>query len=126
MQVVEHFGDYEIISMSNGEKKERWGKYYLLRPDPEIIWKEKIEYNDISAHYHRSNKGGGAWEFKKTLKDSWTVKYKELVFKISPTPFKHTGLFPEQAVNCDYMIEKIKKSKLCYGNDKKNFFDVFI
>ena len=82
MQVVEHFGDYEIISMSNGEKKERWGKYYLLRPDPEIIWKEKIEYNDISAHYHRSNKGGGYWEKQKNLPDSWQVNYKDLKFNV--------------------------------------------
>ena len=110
MQVVEHFDDYEIISMSNGEKKERWGKYYLLRPDPEIIWKEKIEYNDISAHYHRSNKGGGHWEKLKNLPDSWQVNYKDLKFNVKLMSFKHTGIFPEQAINWDFMREKIKNS----------------
>ena len=112
MKVSKEWKDYVCLDAGDGEKLESWNGIILRRPDPQAIWKveKNDEWENVDAHYHRSNKGGGAWEFKKTLKDSWTVKYKELVFKISPTPFKHTGLFPEQAVNWDYMIEKIKKS----------------
>lgn len=105
--------DYECIDAGNGEKLERWGKVILRRPDPQAIWQNNHNntlWNKPDGHYHRSNKGGGSWEFKKTLPDYWTISYKELTFKVSPTNFKHTGLFPEQAVNWDYMMEKIMKA----------------
>ena len=110
--------DYELLDMADGEKLERWGKYILIRPDPQIIWKEKSFpklWKTADAHYHRSNKGGGAWEYKNKLPERWNVKYKDLTFNIKPMGFKHTGLFPEQAVNWDFMINKIKKAK----KDKK-------
>ena len=103
------FPDYEIVSMSDGEKLERWKDYYLLRPDPEIIWKDKINKSIIHAHYHRSNKGGGHWEKLKPLPDRWTVNYKDLVFNVKLMGFKHTGIFPEQSVNWDFMMDKIEK-----------------
>ena len=103
------FPDYEIVSMSDGEKLERWKDYYLLRPDPEIIWKDKINKSIIHAHYHRSNKGGGYWEKLKPLPDRWTVNYKDLVFNVKLMGFKHTGIFPEQSVNWDFMMDKIEK-----------------
>ena len=103
------FKDYEIISMSEGEKLERWGNYYLLRPDPEIIWKDKINKSIVHAHYHRSNKGGGYWEKLKKLSDRWTVNYKNLTFNVKLMGFKHTGIFPEQSVNWDFMMNKIEE-----------------
>ena len=103
------FKDYEIISMSEGEKLERWGSYYLLRPDPEIIWKDELNKNLAHAHYHRSNKGGGYWERLKTLPDRWIVNYKDLVFNVKLMGFKHTGIFPEQSVNWDFMMNKIEE-----------------
>lgn len=109
MLLTKDFNDYEIISMSDGEKLERWGNYYLLRPDPEIIWHDDIDKTKIHAHYHRSNKGGGYWEKIKNLPDSWQVKYKDLTFNVKLMGFKHTGIFPEQSVNWDYMREKISQ-----------------
>lgn len=103
------FPDYEIISMSEGEKLERWGDFYLLRPDPEIIWKDKLDTSIVHAHYHRSNKGGGYWEKLKKLPDRWTVNYKDLVFNVKLMGFKHTGIFPEQSVNWDFMMNKIEE-----------------
>ena len=113
MLIANEWKDYEIIDASNGEKLERWGKTYLLRPDPEIIWDNRdLSHNDlIDAHYHRSNKGGGYWENIKNVPSSWQISYKDLKFNIKQMGFKHTGLFPEQAVNWDYMIDKIKRSK---------------
>ena len=114
MNIASEWKDYEIIDMSNGEKLERWGNIKLIRPDPQIIWKNKSfpnEWNNANARYNRSNTGGGAWEYKKRLPESWQVKYKNLTFNIKPMGFKHTGLFPEQAVNWDWMINKIKQSK---------------
>lgn len=111
MLLVKDFEDYEIISMSNGEKLERWKDYYLLRPDPEIIWKDKLDKNLAHAHYHRSNKGGGAWEYKKSLPDRWQINYKGLTFNVKLMGFKHTGIFPEQSVNWDFMMDKIKEEK---------------
>ena len=113
MLIANEWKDYEIIDASNGEKLERWDKTYLLRPDPEIIWDNPdLSHNDlIDAHYHRSNKGGGYWENIKNVPSSWQISYKDLKFNIKQMGFKHTGLFPEQAVNWDYMIDKIKRSK---------------
>ena len=114
MILANNWKDYEIIDMANGEKLERWGPYYLVRPDPQIIWKEKTfpsKWNRANARYNRSKTGGGHWEYKTKLPDSWQVKYKNLTFNIKPMGFKHTGLFPEQAVNWDWMINKIKAAK---------------
>ena len=111
MLLVKDFKDYEIISMSKGEKLEKWGNYYLLRPDPEIIWEDKLDKNLAHAHYHRSNKGGGYWEKKKHLPDRWEVKYKNLTFNVKLMGFKHTGIFPEQSINWDFMMDKIKEEK---------------
>ncbi len=111
MKVADNWKDYEILDMANGEKLERWGDFILLRPDPQIIWKEKSfkeKWGQANARYNRSNKGGGSWEYKKRLPESWQIKYKNLKFNIKPMGFKHTGLFPEQAVNWDWMIDKIK------------------
>ena len=111
MEVAKDFNDYKIISMSNKEKLEKWKDYYLLRPDPQIIWEDKIDTRIIHAHYHRSNTGGGYWEIKKNLPNSWTVNYKDLIFNVKLMGFKHTGIFPEQAVNWDFMMKKITKAK---------------
>lgn len=108
MLLVKDFKDYEIISMSNGEKLERWGNYYLLRPDPLIIWKDKMNLSNVHAHYHRSNTGGGAWEIKGKLPSSWKINYKDLTFNVKLMSFKHTGIFPEQSINWDYMREKVE------------------
>ncbi len=114
MLVTNEFKDYEIIDASNGMKYERWGKYYLLRPDPQVIWDNgdlEEKYKDkIDAVYYRSSKGGGHWENKRSIPSSWTINYKELTFNIKQMGFKHTGLFPEQAVNWDYMMNKINNS----------------
>jgi Predicted SAM-dependent methyltransferases len=110
LKVSNGWEDYKILDAGNGEKIEVWKNVILRRPDPQAIWPTNNETEiKVDAHYIRSQKGGGHWEFNTKLKDSWAVKYKELTFKVSPTNFKHTGLFPEQAVNWDYMIEKIKK-----------------
>ena len=105
--------DYECLATGNCEKLERYGNIILNRPDPQIIWPKtnnKI-WNKADAHYYRSNKGGGHWEYHKQLPDKWTINYKHLTFKISPTNFKHTGIFPEQATNWDYIMDKITTYK---------------
>lgn len=114
MRTAKNWKDYKILDASDGEKLESWGGVTLIRPDPQIIWKsEKTDsiWYEADAHYHRSSKGGGKWEFRKKLKESWTISYKELKFIIRPTGFKHTGLFPEQAVNWDFLTEKIKSAE---------------
>ena len=115
MLTPNNFKDYELIDASNGEKLERFGKYILLRPDPTIIWDngnllEKYK-GMIDAIYYRSNKGGGHWENLKKIPSTWTINYKNLTFNIKQMGFKHTGIFPEQAVNWDYMMNKIEKAK---------------
>lgn len=114
MLLADKWKDYELIDASLGQKLERWGNVYLLRPDPQIVWDngdllEKY-HGEISAVYYRSNKGGGHWENLRSTPSSWVIKYNDLTFNIKQMGFKHTGLFPEQAVNWDFMIEKIKKS----------------
>lgn len=106
--------DYEIIEASDGMKTERWDNIILKRPDPQVIWKnEGAGRAKIDAVYHRSQSGGGKWEFYKKLPERWTVKYKNLTFYVRPTGFKHTGLFPEQAVNWDYISECVRKHGKC-------------
>lgn len=114
MKLSNDWKDYICLDAGNGEKLEYWNGVILRRPDPQAIWPVNTDsdlWNNPNGHYYRSDKGGGHWEFKKKLPEYWTVSYKELSFKVSPTNFKHTGLFPEQAVNWDFMIEKIKSSK---------------
>lgn len=111
MNIARDWKDYEILDMANGEKLERWENIYLVRPDPQIIWKDKSypeKWKNADARYSRSNTGGGSWSYQKRIPEAWQVKYKELTFNIKPMGFKHTGLFPEQAVNWDWMIDKIK------------------
>ena len=114
MKIVDDFDDYEIIDAANGEKLERWGNIYLLRPDPQVVWQGSDlakEYKGlINAHYHRSNKGGGYWEEINSMSDRWTINYKGLVFNLKKMGFKHTGLFPEQAINWCRMMDTIKES----------------
>ena len=112
LKISNEWKDYECLDAGNGEKLERWGNVILRRPDPQAIW--SVIYDEAwkcpDGFYHRSNKGGGYWDFYKKLDDFWTINYKELTFKVSPTNFKHTGLFPEQATNWDFIIDKIKNS----------------
>ena len=113
MQIAKDWKEYEILDMADGNKLERWGDYFLIRPDPQIIWKEKTfpnKWKSANATYHRSKTGGGSWSYQKKLPDAWQVHYKNLTFNIKPMGFKHTGLFPEQAVNWDWMIEKIQNT----------------
>ena len=112
MLVSNNWKDYECIDAGNGEKLERWKNVILRRPDPWALWthKDTPDWNNYHAIYHRSDKGGGYWENKKTFPDFWSVNYRELTFKVSPTGFKHTGLFPEQAANWDFIIDKIQNA----------------
>ncbi|WP_290140548.1 class I SAM-dependent methyltransferase [uncultured Dubosiella sp.] len=112
-QIAKDWVDYEVIDTGNKEKLERWNDVVLRRPDPVAIWpiEQETPWNKADAVYHRSNKGGGSWEYKKQLKEEWTIAYKDLRFKISPTGFKHTGLFPEQASNWDFMMDTIRKAE---------------
>jgi len=112
MKVVTDFKDYTILDMANGEKLEQWSDVTLVRPDPQIIWSEKSTnlWDKADAIYSRSNTGGGAWNIKKSVPNSWTINYQDLKFNLKLMGFKHTGLFPEQATNWDFMMEKIKNS----------------
>ena len=111
MYLADAWKDYELLDTGDGLKLERWGGAILSRPDPQVIWPKNDHacWQTADARYHRSAKGGGEWEFLKPLPESWTVKYKELEFIVHPTNFKHTGLFPEQAVNWDWMGDLVQK-----------------
>ena len=114
MKLANEWKEYKILDMADGQKLEKWGDIILSRPDPQIIWKNKSfhdKWNKINATYHRSKTGGGSWEFNKKMPNSWQIHYKKLTFNIKPMGFKHTGLFPEQAVNWDWMINKIEEEK---------------
>ena len=113
MIISNDWKDYQCLTTGDGEKVEKFGKIIVRRPDPEIIWPKDNNslWNDYDAIYHRSSSGGGSWEYRKKIPDSWTISYKDLTFKISPTNFKHTGLFPEQAVNWDYIRERLNLSE---------------
>lgn len=111
MYLSDQWQDYELLDTGGGEKLERWGSVMLRRPDPQIIWpleSETQEWKQAHARYHRSSSGGGQWEFKEKLPEQWTIRYGRLQFLIRPTNFKHTGLFPEQAVNWDWIMNKIR------------------
>ena len=112
MLIASEWKDYEVLDTGDGEKLERWREFILRRPDPQAIWpkqRPKI-WTRADAHYHRSQKGGGEWEFMKRLPDRWSVRYGALEFYVRPTGFKHTGLFPEQAVNWDWMAGLIRRA----------------
>ena len=112
MWIADGWKDYEVLDTSSGEKLERWGDYLLVRPDPQVIWntdKKHYGWKKFNGHYHRSNKGGGEWEFK-NLPEEWSINYKELTFNLKPFSFKHTGLFPEQAANWDWFSSLIKEA----------------
>ena len=112
MIISKDWKDYELIDTSSGEKLERWGDIILRRPDPQIVWNTPMgkEWNKVDGWYHRSNKGGGSWEFFTNVPETWSISYKKLKFIIKPMNFKHTGLFPEQAVNWEWMINKIQNA----------------
>ena len=112
MWIADGWKDYEVLDCSDGEKLERWGKYTLVRPDPQVIWntpRDKQLWQSYDARYARSSTGGGAWNTKK-LPEKWKIHYKELTFQVKPMNFKHTGIFPEQATNWDWAMDKIRKA----------------
>ncbi len=126
MFLSDKWKDYELLDASRGEKLERWGDIVLRRPDPQIVWeientKNSSLWKSADAHYHRSNSGGGHWESRKGLPESWTVRYRDLRFGIKMMGFKHTGLFPEQAANWDWFSDIIKKS----GRENVNVLNLF-
>ncbi len=113
MRTVNDFYDYELIDADNGERLERWGDIILIRPDPQVIWHEghrDSRWNNAHAVYHRSNSGGGYWETLKKVPDVWSINYNDLTFRLKPMGFKHTGLFPEQAVNWSLAQKLIKNA----------------
>ncbi len=112
MWLADGWKDYEVLDCSGGEKLERWGDYVLVRPDPQVIWntpKTHKGWKRRNAHYHRSSQGGGEWEFF-DLPKQWSIRYRKLTFQLKPFRFKHTGLFPEQAVNWDWCADKIRRA----------------
>ena len=113
MRLVEDFKDYELIDAAGGQKLERWGNIVLIRPDPQAVWTDRTNnplWNNADAVYHRSEKGGGYWEILKKVPDVWNISYNGLTFRLKPMGFKHTGLFPEQAVNWKMVEEIITKA----------------
>jgi len=113
MWIADNWKDYELIDSSDGEKLERWGQIFLRRPDPLAIWADKTAsskvWGNVHATYHRSKSGGGSWDYSKKMPQRWDISYRNLTFNLKPMGFKHTGLFPEQAVNWDWFSELIKK-----------------
>lgn len=126
MLVSNEWKDYELLDMAKGQKLEKWGKYILIRPDPQIVWDKKTNpklWEKADAKYIRSNTGGGHWEKYSKIDENWSIKYKNLVFNLKPMGFKHTGLFPEQAVNWDYIISKVsQRTKKNQGVKVLNLF----
>ncbi len=112
MRIAEGWNDYELLDAGDGERLERWGDFLLRRPDPAAVFARDtgVNWNVADAVYHRSNSGGGAWQYRKQLPEFWELEYHNLRFKVSPTGFKHTGVFPEQAVNWLYYKERIENS----------------
>lgn len=113
MWIADNWNEYEVLDTSCGEKLERWGDYTLIRPDPQVIWdtdKEHPGWERPNGHYFRSTRGGGSWKFSRLPKE-WSIRYRDLQFHVKPFQFKHTGLFPEQAVNWDWFSDKIRQEK---------------
>ena len=127
-RISNEWQDYECIDAGNGEKLERWKNVILRRPDPQAMWYtlKDSKWDNIDGFYHRSKKGGGYWEYKNKFPQEWTITYKNLTFKVSPTNFKHTGIFPEQATNWDFMTEKISKcqKKVKVLNTNANWYGI--
>ena len=112
MWTADNWKDYEVIDTGSGEKLERWGEYLLVRPDPQVIWESDRKHpgwKKRNGHYHRSSRGGGEWEFL-DLPQEWSIRYRKLTFRLKPFSFKHTGLFPEQAVNWDWFSDIIRNA----------------
>ena len=112
MWIANNWADYEVLDCGGGEKLERWGNQILQRPDPQAIWQRTEEnrvWNRAGAVYHRSSSGGGKWEIR-YLPEQWAISYKELTFQLKPMAFKHTGLFPEQAANWDFIMEQVQSA----------------
>ena len=127
MWIADQWKDYLVLDTSNGEKLERWGDYILLRPDPQVIWntpKKTKKWKKLNGHYHRSSKGGGEWEFFNLPKE-WEITYRDLTFRLKPFSFKHTGLFPEQAVNWDWCRDKIVEAKKKNPNREIKVLNLF-
>ncbi len=127
MWIADQWKDYEVIDTGGGEKLERWGNYILLRPDPQVIWpaeKKHPAWKKLNGHYHRSSKGGGEWEFF-DLPEQWQINYKTLTFHLKPFSFKHTGLFPEQAVNWDWFSEIIRRKKAAEPDKPVRILNLF-
>jgi 23S rRNA (cytosine1962-C5)-methyltransferase len=127
MWIADGWKDYEVLDTSAGEKLERWGDYILVRPDPQVIWDTPHgvpEWKQKNGHYHRSSKGGGQWEFF-NLPEQWDISYRELTFHLKPFSFKHTGLFPEQAVNWDWTGEQIRRRKKEAPNREVKVLNLF-
>ena len=132
MWIADNWKDYEIIDTSDGEKLERWGDYILLRPDPQVLWsmeKKNPAWKHLNGHYHRSSKGGGDWEFF-SLPEQWDIRYdlrigKRLIFNLKPFAFKHTGLFPEQAVNWEWFSGLIAREKEKHPDRKLKVLNLF-
>ena len=113
MRIAENWADYRLIDTTCGERLERWGNITLIRPDPQVIWQTRPAselWQHADGHYHRSKSGGGQWSYRKKPPESWQICYRDLTFTVRPTGFKHTGLFPEQAVNWDWMTEQIQNA----------------
>ena len=115
LAVAAAWRDYALLDAGHGMKQERWGPYTLVRPDPQIIWPRRggLEWREWDGYYHRSESGGGRWEFRREVPASWKINYQPLglTFRIQPTSFKHTGLFPEQAVNWEWLSERIQRAR---------------
>ncbi len=132
MWLADGWKDYEILDTSDGEKLERWGDYILVRPDPQVIWKVDHRHpfwKKKNAHYHRSSKGGGSWEFL-NLPEQWNITYplgekEELQFGLKPFRFKHTGVFPEQAVNWEWLYSMILQEKNINPNNEIKILNLF-
>ena len=113
MRITDAWKDYELLDCSDGERLERWGDIILIRPDPQVIWKTEKKNNlwyDAHARYHRSNTGGGSWQFYKKIPEVWQIKFNDLEFNLKPMSFKHTGVFPEQACNWGLVRDIINQS----------------
>ena len=112
MWISDSWQDFAVLDCSRGEKLERWGSFYLVRPDPQVIWstpRQDPRWKRFDARYARSSTGGGHWSVHH-LPEHWCIRYRELTFQVKPMNFKHTGLFPEQAVNWDFVMDKIRKA----------------